>query len=198
MPRATMPAAAALLQCGLCTFAGAPGATTRQPPIARPMGGCMASIEGSGRRATVSVEDAAARLGVKQDSIRARLRRGSLQGKRTDDGWLVYVDSLAGQDVATDAAASRAAKAEEAAEAERRRSAALSAELDAARAELVATRAMLDRNTAELAALTSQAHQVAAAALQALGEQRLEAAAARLQLAATPSQGRPWWRRLTG
>lgn len=156
------------------------------------------AIEGSSRRSVVTVEDAAARLGVKPDSIRARLRRGSLQGRRTDSGWMVYVDSLSGQDVAGDAVADRATKAEAEAEAERRRNAALSAELDVTRAELLAARATIDRNAAELVALTTQAQHVAAAALQALSEQQMDAAAARLQLAASPTKPRPWWRRLSG
>jgi DNA-binding FadR family transcriptional regulator len=43
----------------------------------------------------ISVEDAAATLGVTRDAVRARLRRGTLAGKKIDHSWFVMRDALA-------------------------------------------------------------------------------------------------------
>ena len=53
------------------------------------------TIDGTARRATVSTVEAARLLRVKPDSIRARLRRGGLEGAQDDAGvWHVYADQL--------------------------------------------------------------------------------------------------------
>ena len=55
------------------------------------------TIEGTARRSAVSVGDAARLAGAKPDTLRARLRRGSLDGYQTDSGeWFVYRDQLSG------------------------------------------------------------------------------------------------------
>ena len=55
------------------------------------------TIEGTARRSAVSVGDAARLTGAKPDTMRARLRRGSLDGYQTDSGeWFVYRDQLSG------------------------------------------------------------------------------------------------------
>lgn len=54
------------------------------------------TIEGSASRATVGTVEAGRIIGVKPDSIRARLRRGSLQGYQDEAGeWFIYADQLA-------------------------------------------------------------------------------------------------------
>lgn len=54
-------------------------------------------IDQPGRRAAVSVADAARLTGAKPDTLRARLRRGSLAGHQTADGqWWIYRDQLSG------------------------------------------------------------------------------------------------------
>lgn len=51
----------------------------------------------------LTVADAAERLGVTHDAIRARLRRGTLEGEKEGDHWYVFLPRDAGQD--TDATA---------------------------------------------------------------------------------------------
>lgn len=54
------------------------------------------TVDSTARRATVGTVEAGRILGVKADSIRARLRRGSLQGYQDAGGeWLIYADQLA-------------------------------------------------------------------------------------------------------
>lgn len=54
-----------------------------------------ATIDGTARRATVTTVEAAHLLRVKPDSIRARLRRGGLEGYQDDAGvWCIYADQL--------------------------------------------------------------------------------------------------------
>lgn len=53
------------------------------------------TIDSTARRATVSTVEAAKLLRVKPDSIRARLRRGGLEGFQDGGGvWYVYTDQL--------------------------------------------------------------------------------------------------------
>ena len=47
------------------------------------------------RRASVSVHDAARVLGITEDAVRARLRRGSLSGEKIATTWYVFLPDLA-------------------------------------------------------------------------------------------------------
>lgn len=54
------------------------------------------TVDSTARRVTVGTVEAGRVLGVKPDSIRARLRRGSLQGFQDEAGeWQVFADQLA-------------------------------------------------------------------------------------------------------
>jgi len=50
-------------------------------------------------RTTVSVADAAARLGITHDAVRKKLQRGTLPGEKADGAWLVF---LPAQDIRQD------------------------------------------------------------------------------------------------
>ncbi len=55
------------------------------------------TVDGEARRSVVSTEAAGLRLGIKADSIRARLRRGSLEGYQDAAGvWWIFADQLQG------------------------------------------------------------------------------------------------------
>lgn len=53
------------------------------------------TVDGEARRSVVSTEAAGLRLGIRPDSVRARLRRGSLEGYQDAAGvWWIYTDQL--------------------------------------------------------------------------------------------------------
>ena len=45
----------------------------------------------------LTIEDASKALGVSKDAVRKRLERGTLQGRKTDDGWTVYLPEHEGR-----------------------------------------------------------------------------------------------------
>jgi uncharacterized coiled-coil protein SlyX len=185
------------------------------------------TVDSTARRATVGTVEAGRALGVKPDSIRARLRRGSLQGFQDEAGeWQVYADQLAAgrarygprrrghvaQDATGDMQATRVAVLEA-------QLAAITDERDNLR-QLAARQAeAVNEAAARLAALAErfarlqlQAPADAAAGLQAApgapqeGVQAAGASLASTMLAqelrglrvALERQRRPWWRRIIG
>jgi hypothetical protein len=155
-------------------------------------------------RERLSVAQAAARLGLSTDAVRGRLNRGTLEGRKEADGWVVYLPPPPTVDQPS-ATVGRASPD---------RAEAIEALIAGQREEIAFLRAQLDHSRRELAAERERfdvIHRTALARLEALteGAARADApvaapeaphAAPAADPRPDPSQSarRPWWRWLFG
>jgi excisionase family DNA binding protein len=144
----------------------------------------------------VSIQEAARRLGVKEDAIRKRIQRGTLRHEKTDEGRVfVWVDRTQGTTEGTYRDATQAALLD-----------AKDETFATLREQLQAEREANRENRRIIAALTSPMPELEAPSTRPPeGSQR----ATEGRVEPTPSepaegpmaedtQGRPWWRRMFG
>jgi excisionase family DNA binding protein len=143
----------------------------------------------------VTIQEAAQRLGVKEDAIRKRIQRGTLRHEKTQEG-RVFVWLDATSDATQDAAQDTYRDASQ--------DALLSAkdETIAALREQLAQANERDReNRRIIAALTSRIPAIEAAPSERESPESPSGAVPNTQAppeAETPAEARPWWRRMFG